>query len=501
MSIDLGHQRPSLRLATPRRLPVRPRRLIDFGAVADPPAEPVDQTEQADAAATTRLLGPGWPLKILLCGFPLWWVLGLNTLIFPLMAVPMAVQLRRWSRERAVRWPSASWLWVLFLVWQVLGLALLNESPPGTHPGSTSGRLISTIFTLIEYAGVTVTLGYVANLPREQVPFRAVARWLGGFFLTVVAGGFLGLAAPHLSFSSAVELVLPHGLTANQFVSALVHPVTAQVQDVIGNDNGRPAAPFGYTNFWANALSILVVWFIAAWLMPARGRQRTVYVAVLVVTVVPVVLSLNRGLWIGIAFTVFWLLVRMMFQGHLARVLAVFGAAAAATVAVILSPLGSVINARLSNGVSNDIRAFVDNLSIVAIHYSPVLGYGGNRHAIGSASSITIGPSPSCPNCGDVATGSTGQLWATLFNQGIVGTLFYFGFFAVSLWLYRRHRGALAEAALVSVALTFVYMLFYSAVPIAPTLSVIAIALLWREEQARRAAALAALTARRVVPA
>lgn len=449
-----------------------------------------------------KIFAAGWPLRVLLLGFPLWWVLGLNTLIFPLVAIPMAAQLRRWARQRPLRAPTATWMWLLFVVWVVLGLGLLSLSPPGTHPGSTSGRLISTVFTLVEYAAVTITLLYVANLPRDDVSARRIGRWLGGFFLTVVGGGFLGVVAPRLTFRSAIEYVLPHSIAANSFVVALVHPVTAQVQSVIGTDNGRPSAPFGYTNFWANALSILVLWFIAAWLLPARGGRRFAYGCVVVATVVPVVLSLNRGLWIGIGVSVLWLLGRMMFQGHLLRVFAGLAVGVVAVVAVVVSPLGGVIDARLQNGVSNDIRAFVDHLSIVAVQHSPVLGYGGNRHANGSASSIAVGPSPACPNCGDVATGSTGQLWATLFNQGLVGALLYFGFFAVSIWVYRKQRGALAEAALLSIALTFVYMLFYSAVPIAPTLSMIAVGMLWREREAQRSTARprGVVAPRRVLP-
>jgi hypothetical protein len=478
-SRGLGTSGPAL--PTPRRLPIEPVRLLEADAITVSDVEADRRT-----AAGSRLFGPGWPLQWLLCGFPLWWVLGLNTLVFPLAAVPMAIELRRRARSAPLRWPSASWLWVLFLVWQVLGLALLNISPPGTHPGSTSGRLISTVFTLLEYAGVTVTMLYVANLPRAEVSMARVGRWLGWFFLTVLGGGVLGLLAPRLSFNSAIEFLLPHGIATNSFVVALVHPVTAQVQDVIGTDNGRPSAPFGYTNFWANALAILVLWFIAAWLLRARGRKRVLYVAVVILTIVPVVLSLNRGLWIGVAATLLWLLGRMAFQGHMTRALSVVGAAVVAVGGLALSPLGSVIVARFQNGVSNDIRTFVDNLSLVAVRYSPVLGYGGTRHADGSASSIAVGPSPSCPNCGDVPTGSTGQLWSTLFNQGLIGTVLYFGFFAACLWIYRRERGALAEAALASIMLTFVFALFYSAVPIAPTLTVIAIALLWREREVER---------------
>ena len=432
-------------------------------------------------AVRGRQLPGGWPLKYLLLGFPLWWVLGLNTLIFPIMAVPMARQLLR--RDR-VRFPPGMSLWWLFLAWQIIGLAAFGLSPPTTHPGSTGGRLVSIAFTLVQYVGVTITLLYVGNLARQAVSQTAIARWMGGFFLTVFAGGMLGVVAPTFQFTSVVELLLPGGVRANAFVQALVHPVAAQVQDVIGDANGRPSAPFGYTNSWGNALSILVVWFVAAWVLPARGRRRVALWLVVALSVVPIVLSLNRGLWVGIGFTVVWLTARLFLQRRIGHVVAILGILVLSTVAFLISPLAPVISARLDNGVSNDIRTFVADKSLIAIEHSPVLGYGGPRRADGSNSSITIGPTASCPNCGDVPTGSTGQLWSVLFNNGLFGTALYFGFFLVSLWVYRRQRGRTAEAALVTIALGFVYMLFYSALPVAPTLTMIAVGLLWRQRDA-----------------
>lgn len=432
-------------------------------------------------ARRVAALPPGWPLKYLLVGFPLWWVLGLNTLIFPLLAVPMLLQLRR---VRTLRFPPGMWLWWLFLAWQIIGVAMIELSPPGTHPGSVSGRLISLVFSMVEYAGVTVTLLYVGNLDEDDVPQSAVARWMGAFFLTVFAGGLLGLIAPKLTFRSAIEFVLPAGIRSNGFVHALVHPVTAQVQDVIGSGNGRPSAPFGYTNTWGNTLSILLVWFVAAWLIPARGQKRTLAAVVVLVTLVPIVLSLNRGLWIGLAVTFAWVLLRMMLQGHIGTVLATLVSLAVAGVVVLVSPLGTVIQDRLTHGVSDNIRSFVAEKSIVAVENSPIVGYGSNRHADGSSNSITVGPSPNCPKCGDVPTGSTGQLWSVMFNSGLIGTVLYFGFFLASIGYYWRQRGPIAEAALITIMLTFVYMFFYSALPVAPTLTMIAVGVLWRTRSA-----------------
>lgn len=426
-----------------------------------------------------RMLRPGWPLAWLLVGLPLWWVLGLGTLMFVVVAVPMLVQLRRCPH---IELPPGFWLWGLFLVWQVLGLIVLGVDPPGTHGGSLSGRALAVTFLIIEYAAVTVVLLYVGNVARRTVSQADIGRWMGVAFLSVLAGGVLGTIAPTFAFRSVLEYALPHSITANQFTRSIVHPVAAQVQDVIGAGNGRPAAPFGYTNTWGNAISILLVWFFAAWVVPARGGRRVAYALIVAATAVPVVYSLNRGLWIGIGLTVVWVVARQLRRGRLGLALAVTSAVGAAAVALAASPLADVIRARLTHGVSDNIRQFVANLSLVAARHSPVVGYGANRHADGSVASIAVGPSVSCQTCGSVATGSTGQLWSVLFDNGVLGTLLYFGFFAFTMWRYWRYRDAISEAALVTVALGFVYMLFYSALPVAPVLTMVAVGVLWRGE-------------------
>ncbi len=78
-----------------------------------------------------------------------------------------------------------------------------------------------------------------------------------------------------------------------------MHPAAAQIQDVLGFTAPRPKAPFEYTNTWGNVIGLLVVWF-AVWAVRARGRGRVFAVIVLGVALVPIVDSLNRGLWVGL---------------------------------------------------------------------------------------------------------------------------------------------------------------------------------------------------------
>jgi O-antigen ligase len=457
----------------PARIDLEPRRTV---------VTPRDRTPARAGTFWSSLFAPGWQLKFLLVGFPLWWVLGLSTFIFPIMAVPMAWEL---CRRRPLKYPPFFWMWALFLFWQVISVAMFNVSPPGTHATSAGGRITAIGINFVEMAGITVTLLYVGSLTLAEVSQRDIARWMGWFFLVVVSGGFLGVVAPHFQFRSALEYVLPAHYTKNPYISALVHPIAAQVQDVLGEASGRPSAPFGYTNSWGNTLGLLIAFFIVGWVLPSRSWRRLVAAGILGATFIPVLLSLNRGLWIGLIGTMLWFVGRQVIHGRVGVLAAVAAIVTVAGIGFVVTPAHTVVTSRLENGKSNNIRNFVAQQSLNAVKYSPVIGYGGNRHTNGSYQSIAIGKTANCNNCGDVATGSTGQFWAIMFNQGIGGLVFYLGFFAAILWRYRRERTPIAEAALATIAASFLYILFYGTVPVSPTLVMIAVGVLWRSGSAR----------------
>jgi hypothetical protein len=150
-----------------------------------------------------------------------------------------------------------------------------------------------------------------------------------------------------------------------------------------------------------------------------------------------------------------------------------------------------VIDQRAHNGQSNSIRSFLDSAALHGAEHSPVLGWGDNRRARGSANSIAVGPSASCPNCGGAGIGSTGEFWYVMFSQGFVGLLLYLAFFGVSFWSLRRERGLLATATRLSLVLTVFYTLFYNNLPVALTIVMIAIGLAARGPEDQPAAATA----------
>ena len=436
-------------------------------------------------SAQSRYLVPGWPLKALLVGFPLWWVLGLTTFIFPILAVPMLIELRR---RRPWRFPPFFWLWALYLLWTVLSLAMFKASPPGTHTTPTGGRLLSNAVTQVELASITITLLYVGALSVKEVSQQTIGRWMGWFFLTVVAGGFLGVVAPHFQFRSADRVRDCRATCARTTTSPRSSTRSPpRSRTCSGDAAGRPAAPFGYTNSWGNMLGILILWFIAAWVIPAKSWKRRAVrrhrrCGVHTRYCCPSTGECGSG-W---SLPVVWFGARLLAHGRL-EVL-VWGAGwPGRRDRVVLPHPGPHARAvpaeqrqeqRASAASSPGSRSMPSRTrrsSVTAVH----------RHSNGSAQSIAVGKTANCQSCGDVASGSTGQFWAIMFNQGVGGLVFYFGFFIACLWVYRRERTPIDEAALAAIAVVFVYMFFYNTLPAAPTLTMIGVGVLWRSHRLR----------------
>jgi polysaccharide biosynthesis protein PslJ len=299
----------------------------------------------------------------------------------------------------------------------------------------------------------------------------------------VVAGGLLGTLVPAFELTSPVEALLPQAMASNGFVQSLVHPVSAQLHDVLGYVAPRPAAPFGYTNTWGNSFALLLGWFGVSWFTGTTTRRRLAGATVLVLAAIPIVYSLNRGLWIGLGLVLAFLAVRLAMRGRVAALVVMAVTAVVAAVLLVASPLSTIVQERLDNPHSNDIREFTTVKTLDAIEYSPVLGLGATRSAMGSANSIAVGETAECPSCGNPILGSNGQIWLVLISQGYGGAALFVGFFAYSGWAYRRDRSAIGDAGLLALLLSMFFMFVYNAVAIPFAISFLSIALIWRNQR------------------
>ncbi|MBC2959987.1 hypothetical protein [Nocardioides deserti] len=426
-------------------------------------------------------LGPGWPIVVLLAGYPVWWLLGLDSFLPLALAVPMLHQLRQ---RRTLVLPAGVGWWALFCCWVLLGGALLWTDAPDAVPGGDSSRLLVFGFRLAWYVACGIVLVWVANTRREDLPDGRVRALLAWLFVLCTAGGIVGLLAPELEVTSLVESLLPAGLSNNAFVASLVHPQVADVQDVLGRPEPRPKAPFPFTNTWGSCLSLSLVFLLAL----DRRRRRWLRLAVpalLVVAAWPVVYSLNRGLWGTLVIGLLALVVLKARRGDPRAVTGLVLAAVVGLGALVASPLAQVYVDRFENQHSNERRGQLLTTTTTSVTTgSPVAGFGSTRDVQGSFASISGAATPECPACGVPPLGTQGQLWLVLFSQGWVGLGLFLAFLAAALARSRRCRTT------TEVTCAFVVLFFVVQLPVYDTLGLplyvvmVAVGLLAREQAA-----------------
>lgn len=448
--------------------------------VAPPTRSPVgDHPEHPDPRRRSQTwLRPGWPLAAIFVPFPIWWALGLSEYICLIMAVPMALALCRKTRLRT---PKRFGWWLLFLAWVLVGVVVLQVDAVGAVADSSKTRYLTWGYRAAWYAAVTVAGLYVVNMRRE-FPTVRVARILSWGFLSVVAGGLLGVIAPQFQFSSLLELVLPQGLASNGFVMHMIHPSAAQLQTVLGYEAPRPSAPYSYTNIWGLNYACFLPFFVYAWWAKGDRIRRVLAPVILLVSAVPVIYSINRGLWGALAVVAVFLTVRAALQGRPG----VLGAAVLASGVVVAllawTSLGGIVTDRFSSEGSEQGRTNLGTLAVESVTAtSPVIGLGSTRNVQGNFNTITGGATPNCPRCAPPALGTQGQLWLVIYSQGLVGLAFYLLFFGLNFLGNVRRRSTEATLGLSVLLVSFVTMPVYNALGTALMTVMIAVAILARE--------------------
>ena len=458
------------------------------------PAAPQPGTRLGQRKPSWFARDPTWPIVLMLTAWPVWWFLGFGDYVPILFAIPMIRRMYHWrvTGDRAIRVPPGFWLWAGFLVVALVGVAGLTQTAPDSVASPASHRVVSWALRTAVYVAVTIVLLYAGNLTEEELPRRRLAWLLGLVGIYTAIGGLCGVIAPHTQFTSPLSYLIPASIQqSNGLLQMMLHPGFSQVQNFLGFAEGRPRAPFDYTNMWGNCLAILLPWLLVAWWSYGNRKERRRVLIVMAFAFVPVVYSLDRGLWVGIGLSIGYLALRFAARGKLALLAGLCATIALVGIVVVASPLQGLIQQRLSHGKSNAVRDSLSGKAVDVALASPFIGYGDTRHELGSTNSIAVGKTLKCNSCGSRDIGGNGQLWLLLICSGLLGTGLYFGFFAYGAWRYRRDLTPYGMVGVLVILLGFVFAIVYIAVGPPLVFTMLAYALLWKNDREPRQEAIA----------
>lgn len=423
-----------------------------------PPSGPA--VPQAVAHRPPRTRVPGMSLLVVLVGYPVLWALGVQVAAWPAVAVLLGVWLVARRGDLVV--PRGFGLWLLFLGWTVVSALALEGFD----------RYFAWGFRETLYLSATVVLVFLVNAPSRLLPSRLLALSVLALWAATVLTGLVGVLVPDLSFRSLAEMVLPSELTDVQFVRDQIHPDFGNSTELLGVS--RPSALYSYTNSWGAVLGVLVPFAVYSKRHLRSPWAHAAFWVVLAVSVVPIVVSVNRGLWVSIVVACLFIAVRGAMAGRPAVLAGVLLSAAGAAAVVYLSPLWDVLQHRLDTP-NTGTRETLVGASFELASRSPIIGYGAP---------VTV---TTIADTNDVSIGTHGQLWTLLVSHGYPGVAFYFGFFLVTLvvtWKLAPHAWWLQA----TIVVFLIQSPFYNALPVPLVLAMMAVALCLRENGLHRSA-------------
>lgn len=361
------------------------------------------------ATPTGRAL-PGWPVALPLVLAPLWWVVGASLLVWIATAAVGAVLLA--TRRDVVAPRVGVLLWAAYVVWCLLSVVQV-------HDGS---RLVGFALRWLMIISAGISLVYVVNTSREQLPLVRVLRWLAVYWCLVVVGGFLGLLAPRVRTETLLHAALPASLASNDFTDVLFSLNTAEASNTASGVYYRPSAPFPYTNAWGSVFALLVPCMLALLCLERRPRVRLVLCASILLGLVPAFFTLNRMMFLSLGVGLVYAGLRFAARGRVRALLAVVSSFVVVGLLSLVIPVVQLISDRVGGSETNQARAGLYQEAILRVAQSPWIGFGT--------------PLPS-ERAYQTSVGTQGQVWAVLFSHGYPGVALFVGFFLWAWWATR----------------------------------------------------------------
>ena len=409
-------------------------------AVGEPGVAPVDLDPPIRRTTRVRTLRPTratWPLWAITAGMPVMFVIGAHGLIWPFVSVVLLLRVLS-HRDTTFPWTTAPL--VVFVLWIPLSF---SATTPSALPIFTYRWLL--------FVGCLALLVWVVNVPTDTLPTEQIVDWLAALWICTIAFGYIAQVLPHLDMPSPLSTALgPLGRV--DFVARISSWHLADNDEFLTTSYARPAAPWSAANSWGAAVGILTPFFVRSWLVDATSRRRRVGFVLLFVSAVPIIMSANRGLWIGLTVALVYYAARKAFRGKFGAVAVLFAAVAVVGVALVVTPAGGLVNDRINgSGDSNEARSELYVDAWKGALESPLVGNGVPR------------PTNYYKNSPPV--GTHGLIWYLMFIHGFVGLALFLGWLGLEVFRSGQVRTTLAWWAHLSLVIALVEVPYYGLLP------------------------------------
>ena len=318
-----------------------------------------------DAHPQQRWLRPEWPIAAICAGMPFAFLIGIHGFIWILPVFVFGLQL--FVQREPVVIPRSAIPLILLVAW--IPVTMLQLDP---------GKLPLATFRWLVFAAPLFCMVWLVNQSEVRVPSARIVRLLSILWMVLITFGYLAILFPHFSTPSPIQHVEPGALLSNQYIRDLGRWNFAQVQALVTDEVGRPAAPMAYSNGWGSTLGLLTPFFVLDFFILGSPRRKRFGILVGIIGLVPIVMSLNRGLWLSVGVAFAYVALRRALQGNIKLVITIGITALFIFGALAVTTLGNTVQQRFEiASESNATRSQLYQVAFDAMKARPLVGYGG----------------------------------------------------------------------------------------------------------------------------
>ena len=409
--------------------------------------------QQREARRRSRLwrsahtLRYGWPLAALCVGMPIWFFLGVAAFVWSIpgliWGLAMLAHPERWKVPHGGAFLAGAVVWIALSGIQVEG----------------GQDLLLFVYRLTLFVSTFAVFMFVANAPVHRLQSEAVSDWMAALFLAIIGLGWLGLILGRTNFESPLQMLLPDAISESSFVDGVSRLRFAEVQSfagAFGFDVPRPSAPFAFTNGWGSSVGLVAPYFAASWLRSPVAFRKRVAIPLAAISFVPIIVSMNRGLWLSLLVIVGLIAGRKARAGDWRMARNVLVMLTAAVVLIAVTPLGTFVAGKFDESEqSNESREGIYEAAVNGALESPMLGHG------------TPGKRADGP-----PIGSHGLVWWLMYCHGFVALGLFMGWMGRVVWAGRKIRTEPELWAYISMVVFCVQFPIYGLLPQLPLAAV-----------------------------